>query len=145
MNWIENINELIKSLKDIEIPERMSDFVGKNMKYISGDNDKMEYVVEFSIEKWTQNPRGELHGGTCCTFFDTTTGIAAIAAAGIRNVATVDLYTNFVARMPNDQTLEITTRVLKNGRKFIRLEAEAISKETGKLIATCMSNFVVLD
>ena len=46
--------------------------------------------------------------------------------------------------MPGIETLVITTKVIKAGRTFIRLSVEAYSKESGKLIATCMSNYTVL-
>ena len=38
-----------------------------------------------------------------------------------------------------------TSKVVKDGRTFTRLSAEAYSKESGKLIATCMSNYTVLN
>ena len=145
MNWAEKVEYMVASRRKCEKLEQMSDLISHNVKFISADNEKQEYIGEFKIEKWMENPRNELHGGVCCTFFDTTTAIASLAIAQDRTVATVDLYTNFIARMPGSETLVITTRVVKGGKRFIRLSAEAHSKETGKLIATCMSNYTVLD
>ena len=153
MTWAENVKDIMDKFEHQKEAVTMCDFCEKSMYLIEADDEKMEFSVEIKIEKWMENPRGELHGGVCATFFDTATGIAAIAAVRVKkendiadknDVATVDLYTNYVARMPKDQTLVVTTRVLKNGRQFIRFECEARSKESGKLIATCMANYVAL-
>ncbi len=153
MTWAENIKDIIDKFEREKESFTMCDFTEKSIYLSHVDNEKMEFSVEIKVEKWMENPRKELHGGVCATFFDTVTGIAAIASVRVKkendaadknDVATVDLYTNFVSRMPNDQTLVITTRVLKNGRQFIRFESQARSKETGKLIATCMANYVAL-
>lgn len=143
MTWAEKVEYIFNRRKPEKI-EQMSDMVNSSMEFAGVDDEKKEYTVEIKIQKWMENPRNELHGGVCCTFFDTTTALASIALAGEKTVATVDLYTNFIARMPGSETLVITTKVIKAGKTFIRLSAEAYSKESGKLIATCMSNYTVL-
>ena len=145
MSWAERIEFMLTSVRAKEKRAQMSDMISDSLRFVSADNEKQEYTVEFKLEKWMENPRNELHGGVCCTFFDTTTGVASLAIAENRTVATVDLCTNFIARMPGSETLVIKTQVVKGGRRFIRLAAEAYSKESGKLIATCMSNYTVLD
>ena len=145
MNWAERVEFMLTTKKAEEELVQMSGMVNHSLQFVSADNEKQEYIVEFKIEKWMENPRNELHGGVCCTFFDTTTAMASLAIAESRTVATVDLYTNFIARMPGSETLVIKTHVVKGGRRFIRLAAEAYSKESGKRIATCMSNYTVLD
>lgn len=145
MTWAEKIKYIFDKKKELPGGDKMSDKMDKCIKFVSADNEKKEYEVEVKIEKWMENPRNELHGGVCCTLFDTTMGHAAAAAVTSRKMATVDLYTNFIARMPGTETLVIKTRIIKAGRTFIRVSAEAYSKESGKLIASSASNFTVLN
>ena len=81
MNWAEKVEYMVASRRKCEKLEQMSDLISHNVNFISADNEKQEYIVEFKIEKWMENPRNELHGGVCCTFFDTTTAIASLAIA----------------------------------------------------------------
>ena len=50
-------------------------------KCVSADESKMVFIVEYKIERWMENPRGELHGGALATLFDTVAGLGSISVA----------------------------------------------------------------
>ena len=87
MTWAEKVEYIFNRRKPQKL-EQMSEMVNDSMEFVGADDEKMEYTVEIKIQKWMENPRNELHGGVCCTFFDTTTALASIALAGEKTVAT---------------------------------------------------------
>lgn len=113
-------------------------------KFISANEEKKTFVVEYKIERWMENPRGELHGGALATLFDTVAGIGSISVAESPNLATLDLYINYLSRAEGTDTVVMNVRIVRAGRRFIRLTIDAFSKDNGSLIATCTANFAVL-
>lgn len=113
-------------------------------KFISADDEKKVFVVEYKIQRWMENPRGELHGGALATLFDTVAGKGSISVAESPNMATLDLYINYLSRADGTDTIVMKARIVRAGRRFIRLTVDAFSKDKGNLIATCTANFAVL-
>ena len=113
-------------------------------KFVSADEAKMVFVVEYKIERWMENPRGELHGGALATLFDTVAGLGSISVAETPNVATIDLYINYLSRADGTDTVVLNARIVRAGKRFIRMTIDAFSKDEGHLIATCTANFAVL-
>ena len=136
--------------QDSEMSGKINDTATKrlnemmNPHVVSVDEENKKYVVGFEIEDWMLNQRAELHGGICSTAFDIAAGMGAYILSGKKSVATVDMYVNFISRMPGDENLEIEVRLIKAGRSFIRFCADGHSTKTGKLIATAMVTYAVL-
>lgn len=141
--WPQRVEYILNSRKRIKSNEGRlnSMFDGK---FISANEDKKTFVVEYKIERWMENPRGELHGGALATLFDTVAGIGSISVAESPNLATLDLYINYLSRAEGTDTVVMNVRIVRAGRRFIRLTIDAFSKDKGNLIATCTANFAVL-
>ena len=143
LGWAERIEFLInkKVSNSVDDGRLGSYLVGK---FISADEEKKEFTVEFKIERWMENPRAELHGGALSAMFDMVTGIGSSSVAGHVNLATLDLYVNFLSRADGTDTMVLKTKIVRAGRRFIRLYSEGSSKATGKLIGTCTANYAIL-
>lgn len=143
MPWGERIEYIINSRKKLPQNEGRlnSMFDGK---FISANEEKKVFIVEYKIERWMENPRGELHGGALATLFDTVAGMGSISVAETPNLATLDLYINYLSRAEGTDTVVMNARIVRAGRRFIRLTIDAFSKDKGHLIATCTANFAVL-
>lgn len=98
--------------------------------------EEQRISYRFATKPWQENERGEVHGGIICSMFDSAVGTAAIYAAGWKEATTTDLNISFLRSLISGQHAIVHTYIIKNGRKLIRLRAEMVCEETGKLIAT---------
>ncbi|MBR5488167.1 MAG: hypothetical protein IKV72_00555, partial [Firmicutes bacterium] len=64
--------------------------------------------------------------------------------AAPNEAATSDMYVSYVRPLELGQHAILKTWIVRNGRSMIRLRAEMICKESGKLIATSVSNWIPL-
>ncbi|MBQ9972646.1 MAG: PaaI family thioesterase [Firmicutes bacterium] len=143
MPWPERIEYIINSRRKLPQNEGRlnSMFEGK---FVSANDEKKVFIVEYKIERWMENPRGELHGGALATLFDTVAGLGSISVAESPNVATIDLYINYLSRADGTDTVVMNARIVRAGKRFIRMTIDAFSKDKGHLIATATVNFAVL-
>ncbi len=141
--WPERVEYILNSRKKLTSNEGRLNSMFDGV-FISANEEKKTFVVEYKIERWMENPRGELHGGALATLFDTVAGIGSISVAESPNLATLDLYINYLSRADGTDTVVMNVRIVRAGRRFIRLTIDAFSKEKGNLIATCTANFAVL-
>ncbi len=114
-------------------------------KFEEGNDETREYTISFPIAEWQMNVFGIMHGGICATSFDIAMGIVCSAIADDKRVLTVDMFINYISPLEGGDRFEVTVKILRAGRKFIRLEAEGYSQKSGALIATAIASYVLLD
>ncbi len=85
--------------------------------------------------KWQINEWGGIHGGAIAGMFDTAFGVVVDFIAGVNEATTVDMNISY-RPLDYGQHTAVTVYTVKTGRKIIRLRAEMVYKETGKLVAT---------
>ena len=76
--------------------------------------------------------------------FDTAFGVVANFIAGVNEATTVDMNISYVRPLDYGQHTIVTVYTVKTGRKIIRLRAEMVCKETGKLVATGVGTWMPL-
>ncbi|MBR4410299.1 MAG: PaaI family thioesterase [Firmicutes bacterium] len=109
----------------------------------SCDFEEQSISIEFTTQPWQRNERDGIHGGAIAGMFDTACGVVANFAAP-DEAATSDMYVSYVRPLELGQHAILKTWIVRSGRSMIRLRAEMICKESGKLIATSVSNWIPL-
>lgn len=103
--------------------------------------------IEFETLPWQINERGGIHGGAIAGMFDTAFGVVANFAsiiAGGNEAATADMNISFLRPVEFEEHTIVTVYIVKTGRTIIRLRAEMVCKESGKLVATGVGSWIPL-
>ena len=97
------------------------DSINRKMRYSLEAYSFEEQTVTFAYEtkKWMLNPGGAVHGGLISTMFDISMGSAASAFSGCYP-PTVTLSVSFLCPVPGDDTVLISCRATKVGRRLCR-------------------------
>lgn len=99
-----------------------------------------EATLTLEMREDLRQVHGIMHGGALASLLDTATGFAtASVLAETEKAATIDLTVSYL-RPVSDGTVTCTAKVIKNGRRFLTLTAEA-KNEAGKLVATALSTY----
>lgn len=106
--------------------------------------EEQTVTIEFETQKWQINERGGIHGGAIAGMFDTAFGVVADFIAGENEATTVDMNISYVRPLDYGQHTAITVYTVKTGRRIIRLRAEMICRETGKLVAAGVGTWMPL-
>ena len=99
----------------------------------------------FPIQEWQANRVGNLHGGIICTAFDITIAALARFYAGENFAPTVSLDVKYVRPAMVGDELIVTARAIQTGRRISQLTAKAVSRDSGKLVATASSVYLNVD
>ena len=99
----------------------------------------------FPIQPWQANRVGNLHGGIICTAFDMTIAALARFYAGENFAPTVSLDVKYVRPVMVGDEMIVTAKATSTGRRISQLTAEAVSRDTGKLVATASSVYLNVD
>lgn len=99
----------------------------------------------FPIQPWQANRAGLLHGGIICTAMDMTAATLARFFAGENYCPTVSLDVKYIRPVEIGDTMIVTVKGTAVGRRITQIQAEAISRNTGKLVATGSSVFMNVD
>ena len=111
---------------------------------VACDYEAQSVTIEFETQKWQINEWGGIHGGAIAGMFDTAFGVVADFIAGENEATTVDMNISYVRPLDYGQHTAVTVYTVKTGRKIIRLRAEMVCKETGKLVATGVGTWMPL-
>ncbi len=99
--------------------------------------------IAFTTQAWQRNERDGIHGGAIAGMFDTACGIVANFVAE-NEAATSDMYVSYIRPLELGEHAILTTTIVRIGRTMIRLRAEMFCEESGKLVATSVSNWIPL-
>lgn len=99
-----------------------------------------EATLKLDMREDLKQFHGLMHGGATASLIDTATGfaVASVLKQG-EKAATIDLTLHYL-RPVTEGTIICTGQVIKNGRRFMTLSAEA-KNEAGKLIVTALSTY----
>lgn len=112
--------------------------------FVRCDFEDKSITYGFPTQKWQVNEKGGMHGGAISGMFDTAFGVVANFIAGKDEATTTDMVISYLRPLDIGDTCEIKVITVKAGRSLIRLRAEFICKETGKLIATGSGSWMPL-
>ena len=99
----------------------------------------------FPIQPWQANRVGKLHGGIICSAFDMTIAALARFYAGENFAPTISLDVKYVRPVEVGDTMVVTAKAVATGSRISQLTCEAISKATGKVVATGASVYMNID
>ena len=99
----------------------------------------------FPVQSWQANRVGKLHGGVICTTFDITIAALARFYAGENFAPTVSLDVKYVRPVKVGDELIVTAKAIAAGKRISQLTAEAVSRDTGKLVAAASSVYLNVD
>ena len=112
-------------------------------RFYGCDFEAQSISIEFTTQPWQRNERDGIHGGAIAGMFDTACGVVANFVAE-NEAATSDMYVSYIRPLELGEHAVLTTTIVRIGRTMIRLRAELFCKESGKLIATSVSNWIPL-
>lgn len=108
------------------------------------DYEAQTISIGFTTQHWQINERGGIHGGAIAGMADTGFGIVANFVAGPGEATTTDMNLAFLRPLELGETAVMTVFIVKAGRSLIRLRAELLCRETGKLVATAGGSWMPL-
>ena len=111
--------------------------------YHSCDYEEQSISIRFDTQAWQRNERDGIHGGAIAGMFDTACGVVANFVAE-NEAATSDMYVSYVRPLELGEHAILKTWIVRAGRSMIRLRAEMFCEESGKLVATSVSNWIPL-
>jgi acyl-CoA thioesterase len=107
------------------------------------DIDFGQATLQLKMRTDLEQVHGLMHGGATASLIDTATGFAVGSVlAKDERAATIDLTLHYL-RPITEGTITCIAKVVKNGRRFLTLSAEA-SNGNGKLVATALSTYTKL-
>uniref|UniRef100_A0A7M5XIJ7 Thioesterase domain-containing protein n=1 Tax=Clytia hemisphaerica TaxID=252671 RepID=A0A7M5XIJ7_9CNID len=103
-----------------------------------------EGVIKFNwkVEEKHLTPGGGLHGGLTAGIIDLTHGIAVSDCT--QTATTLELNINYMRYVPNNELLDIESRVAKQGSRIAFLET-TIMDSKGRIIATGKQTAMLVD
>lgn len=102
-------------------------------------------TLAFPVQPWQANRAGILHGGIICVAFDMTLAALARFYAGENFAPTVSLDVKYVRPAEVGDSIMVTAKAVAAGKRLTQLTCEAVSKNTGKIIATGASVYMNVD
>lgn len=104
------------------------------------DIDYGKATLSLAMRDELRQVHGLMHGGAIASLIDTATGftVASILDKD-EKAATIDLTLHYL-RPVTEGTLTCTAELVRDGKRFITLSAEA-KNEQGKLVATALSTY----
>lgn len=99
-------------------------------------------TLEFWVEEWMLNPGRTLHGGIMSTCCDMTMGMLARYLTQSQKCVTVNLNMNFLRSAQASETVLVTARAEKQGRRVQFLSAQMTEKESKKQLVDCTAVFM---
>ncbi len=99
----------------------------------------------FPVEPWMANRAGLMHGGIICTAIDMTAATLARFFAGENYCPTVSLDVKYIRPVEVGDMMVVTVKGTAIGRRISQIQAEAVSRKSGKLVATGASVFMNVD
>ncbi|XP_066919335.1 acyl-coenzyme A thioesterase 13-like [Clytia hemisphaerica] len=106
-----------------------------------------EGVIKFNwkVEEKHLTPGGGLHGGLTAGIIDLTHGIGILAVSDCTQTATtLELNISYMRYVPNDELLDIESRVAKQGGRIAFMET-TIMDSKGSIIATGKQTAMLVD
>ena len=116
-------------------------FVSMKPEYLEYES-RMMLKISFPVEKEYLNPMLGMQGGFIVAAFDNVFGPLSYLAARTP-CTTLDLHTNYIRPIIENDTLIVTARVVSRGQSTIHLSAEATNGK-GKLIATGTTQMMIM-
>jgi uncharacterized protein (TIGR00369 family) len=116
-------------------------FVLMNPDYLEYESRTM-LKISFPVLKEYLNPMLGMQGGFIAAAFDNVFGPLSYLAARIP-CTTLDLHTNYIRPILENDALVVTARVVSRGQSTMHLSAEAANTK-GKLIATCTTQMMIM-
>lgn len=120
-------------------PERVNAMMKPT--YIGCDTIEQTVTIEFTSQPWEANRKGQLHGGIVCTMLDHTVGLTAAVLTGAW-APMADFSVSFLRPGTIGDTFIATGKIMQTGKRIIFITGEIVSKESGKLIATCSATYM---
>jgi uncharacterized protein (TIGR00369 family) len=128
------------SCKGVQIPPNcFTAMQGTFLRYES----RVALTTAFPVRSESLNPLLTMQGGFIAAAFDNTFGPLTYLAARAPCV-TLDLHTQFLRTIEQDDTLEVSAKVVSRGSATIVLAAEARNSK-GKLIATASATAMIMN
>jgi uncharacterized protein (TIGR00369 family) len=107
--------------------------------------EEQTLAFTFPVQPWQANRVGNLHGGVICTAFDMTIAALARFYAGENFAPTISLDVKYVRPVKVGDELIVTAKATATGKRISQLTAEAVSRDSGKLVATAASVYLNVD
>lgn len=136
---------LDKTMEENNVDQK--DVICGLMKSIKGgcSYENKSITLGFPVQEWQANRAGLMHGGMICTAFDMTAAALARFFAKEFYVPTISLDVKYIRPVQIGDTLDVTVTATAAGKRITQIQAEAISRNTGKLAATAASVYMNVD
>lgn len=136
---------LDKTMEENNVDQK--DIICGLMKSIKGgcSYENKSITLGFPVQEWQANRAGLMHGGMICTAFDMTAAALARFFAKEFYVPTISLDVKYIRPVQIGDTLDVTVTATAAGKRITQIQAEAISRNTGKLAATAASVYMNVD
>ncbi len=141
MNLEKRMERLIDKIANSH-KERMNAMMEPEL--ISCDEDKGIVTLGYKMKEWEKNVRGEMHGGAIAAMFDLSMGLTSVAYNKSMQISTVEISVNYIRPLVEEEYL-FESEMVHFGRKLIRVRGKALSKATGKVVATGSATFIPLN
>lgn len=112
---------------------------------ISCNYKEKEIVLRYPMQAWEQNPIGTLHGGITATMLDNQGGLLTQSLALCFRTPTIYLNINYTSPLMMGDNLIVRVWCTHFGKRTVNVMGEAKAEATGKMIATAMVGYMVID
>lgn len=109
--------------------------------YVSFDKENMEIVLEFTAKRWELNGVSVLHGGVISTMLDHVCGMC-VCSYMESWCPTIELTTKFIRQITEGEHIIAMSKIAHAGKTILHAEGKLVSKETGKLLASCTGTYM---
>ncbi len=110
------------------------------VEYVEGES----LTIAFPVLEVYSNPRGSMQGGFMTAAFDNTFGSLLQMETHRRDMASIDIHMNFQRPIFVGDVLLVRACVKSIGQTLAHLYGEGVDKSQGRLIATAVSNLVLM-
>jgi len=122
------------------IPSCWSFMQPEFIEYAEGES----LTLAFPVLEVYSNPRGTMQGGFMSAAFDNTFGALLQMETMRRDIASIDLHVSYQRPIFVGDVLVVRAQVKSVGQTLAHLYAEGFDQSQGRLIATAVSNLVLI-
>lgn len=111
-------------------------------EFVSYDDEKRQLMLRFPVREWMINSKHAVHGMVVCGWLDAAMGMLSNDVTQDVFAPTGSMYMNFIAAVPEGETVLVTATVMTSGKRLIRMQSEARIERTGRLAANAEGTYI---
>jgi len=127
--------------------EQQGDRINGMLKpaFVSCSAAEKTTVMAYPVQDWQGNRYQVMHGGMVTTCIDNAMAMLGMYLSPSRSCTTLSMEVKFLRPVWPGDTLEVTTRAVMDGSRVEHFASEAVSRGTGKVIATATAVYMKLE